>query len=79
MSKSCIDVYKRQAFNITSLVSHDTIQIHVEKANKQIRGLYIAILKLFLETLDDEVLYVNREDDMGLPELRKAKTDMQPI
>lgn len=70
---------KLEAFNITSLVSHDTIQIHVEKANKQIRGLYIAILKLFLETLDDAVLYVNREDDMGLPELRKAKTDMQPI
>lgn len=70
---------KLEAFNIASLVSNDTIQIHVEKANKQIRGLYIAILKLFLETLEDSVCYVNREDDMGLPELRKAKTDMQPV
>ena len=70
---------KLEAFNITSLISTDTVQIHVEKANKTMRGLYIAILKLFLETLDDEVKYINREDDMGLPELRKAKSDMQPI
>lgn len=70
---------KLEAFNITSLVAKDTVQIHVEKANKTIRGLYIAILKRFLETLDDSIKYVNREDDMGLPELRKAKTDMQPI
>lgn len=70
---------KLEAFNITSMISHDTVQIHVEKANKELRGCYIAILKLFLETLPAEVCYVNREDDMGLSELRKAKTDMQPI
>ena len=30
-------------------------QIHVEKANRNIRGLYIAILKLFLETLEEDM------------------------
>lgn len=70
---------KLEAFNITSKLSDDTVQIHVEKANKHIRGLYIAILKLFLETCEPEILYVNREDDLGLEELRKAKRDMQPI
>lgn len=70
---------KLEAFNIASRLSEDMIQIHVEKANRDIRGLYIAILKLFLETLDEKICYVNREDDMGLPKLRKAKTDMQPI
>ena len=68
-----------EAFNIASYLKEDMIQIHVEKANKDIRGLYIAILKLFLETLPSEVIYVNREDDMGLPELRKNKSDMCPI
>ena len=68
-----------EAFNITSRLSKDTIQIHVEKANRKIRGLYIAILKLFLQTLEDDILYLNREDDMGLMELRKAKKDMQPV
>lgn len=68
-----------EAFNITSFLSNDTVQIHVEKANKNIRGCYIAILKLFLETLPSNITFVNREDDMGKSELRKAKTDMQPI
>lgn len=70
---------KLQAFTIASMLSDDTIQIHVEKANRNIRGLYIAILKFFLETLKDNVCYINREDDMGHMDLRKAKRDMQPI
>lgn len=68
-----------EAFNIVSYLQPDMVQIHVEKANKQIRGLYIAILKLFLETLPKHVTTLNREDDMGLVELRKTKTDMNPI
>lgn len=70
---------KLEAFSITSRLAKDTVQIHVEKANRDIRGLYIAILKFYLETLDEEVRYINREDDMGLSELRKAKSDMQPV
>ncbi len=70
---------KLEAFIIASRLADDTIQIHVEKANRNIRGLYIAILKLFLETLKDDIKYINREDDMGSPALRKAKKDMQPI
>lgn len=76
----CIYIDGRlEAFNIASRLSKDMIQIHVEKANREIRGLYIAILKLYLETLEEDIMYVNREDDMGLPKLRKAKTDMQPV
>lgn len=68
-----------EAFLIASYLSKDTIQIHIEKANSEIRGLYVAILKHFLETLESDVLYINREEDMGLEELRKAKTNMHPI
>ncbi|WP_270373020.1 GNAT family N-acetyltransferase [Longicatena caecimuris] len=68
-----------EAFSITSRLAEDMVQIHVEKANRAYRGLYIAILKCYLETLPDTIRYLNREDDMGLPELRKAKSDMQPI
>ena len=70
---------KLEAFIIASRLANDMIQIHVEKANRNIRGLYIAILKLFLETLEEDIKYINREDDMGSPALRKAKKDMQPI
>lgn len=68
-----------QAFSISSYISEDMIQIHVEKADREIRGLYVAILKHFLETLPAEVALVNREDDMGLASLQKAKHDMRPI
>ena len=68
-----------EAFSIASLISDDMIQIHIEKANKNFRGLYVAILKLLLTHMQANVKYVNREDDMGLPYLRKAKHDMRPI
>lgn len=68
-----------EAFSIASLISDDMVQIHIEKANKNIRGLYVVILKHMLETLPSTVQYVNREDDMGLAYLRKAKHDMRPI
>lgn len=68
-----------EAFNIASNISDTMLQIHVEKANKNIRGIYVAIVKFLLETLDDDILYINREDDMGLDSLRKAKKDMKPL
>lgn len=77
---SCLFIdNKLEAFIIASYLSDDTVEIHVEKANRDIRGLYVAVLKHYLMTLPDTVKYVNREDDMGLPELRKAKTDMKPV
>ncbi len=54
------------------------LDIHVEKANRNIRGLYVAILKHYLEIADPSYTLFNREDDMGLPS-HKAKHDMRPI
>ena len=70
---------KLEAFSLTSKLSKDTIQIHVEKANRNFRGLSIAIVKYYLDTLEPEIIYMNREDDMGIEALRKAKHDMHPI
>lgn len=68
-----------EAFIIASQLNHQTIQIHVEKANKNIRGLYPAILKELLERHYKEDLYINREEDMGLDNLRKSKLALHPI
>lgn len=68
-----------EAFIIGSPLRHQTIQIHVEKANKNIRGLYVAIGKFFLEANYSDYLYVNREEDMGIEYLRKAKLSLHPI
>ena len=70
---------KLEAFIIASPLKHNTIQIHVEKANKDIRGLYVAIGKFFLEKNYEGYEFVNREEDMGLESLRKAKQMLHPI
>lgn len=67
-----------KAFLIASPLSQNTLEIHVEKADKEIRGLYIAMLKHFLMHQDEKFTYINREDDMGLEYLRIAKTNMKP-
>lgn len=70
---------KLEAFIIGSPLKHNTVQIHVEKANKDIRGLYVAIGKFFLEQNFEGYEFVNREEDMGLETLRKAKQMLHPI
>lgn len=67
-----------KAFLIASELSADMLEIHVEKADKEIRGLYIAMLKHFLMHQDPAYTYINREDDMGLAYLRTAKMNMHP-
>ena len=68
-----------EAFIIGSPLKHKTVQIHVEKANKEIRGLYVAIGKFFLEQNYADYELVNREEDMGLDSLRRAKKMLHPI
>lgn len=52
--------------------------IHVEKAERDIRGAYTAINKLLLENEFSDCVYVNREEDMGIEGLRKAKLSYHP-
>ena len=63
---------------IGSPLKHETIQIHIEKADKTIRGLYVTLRKEFLEHECAEFKYVNREEDMGIENLRVSKERMHP-
>ncbi|MDP4117764.1 MAG: phosphatidylglycerol lysyltransferase domain-containing protein [Bacillota bacterium] len=56
----------------------NTIIIHVEKALHDVRGAYAAINNLYLKNDNADVYYVNREDDMGHENLRKAKMSYKP-
>lgn len=66
-----------------SLGTYDAVTktafIHVEKANAKIRGLYPFINQQFLCKAFPEAVLVNREDDMGLAGLRKAKESYHPV
>ena len=53
--------------------------IHIEKANPEIRGLYQFINQQFLIEEFPEAVLINREDDLGLEGIRKAKLSYNPI
>lgn len=57
----------------------ETVIVHVEKADDRVRGLYQAINNEFCKRLPDETVYVNREEDMGLENLRHTKLSYKPF
>ena len=68
-----------EAFIIGSALGKDGVEIHIEKANAEIRGLYVAVLKEYLSHNFPEAVWINREEDMGYENLRKAKQQLHPI
>lgn len=68
-----------EAFIIGSVLGKDSVEIHIEKANAEVRGLYVAILKEFLSHNFPDALWINREEDMGYENLRKAKQQLHPV
>lgn len=69
---------KVEAFTLGEKLSQDTAVIHVEKANPEIPGLYATINQQFCQHEWSEVTYVNRQQDLGVPGMRKAKTSYHP-
>ena len=71
---------KLEAFTVGSYdPSLELAAIHIEKANPEIRGLYPYINQQFLIHEFPEARYINREDDMGIASLRRAKESYYPI
>ncbi|HPF19314.1 MAG: phosphatidylglycerol lysyltransferase domain-containing protein [Eubacteriales bacterium] len=67
-----------KAFALGSRHTADTVEVTVEKADPTIRGLYQAINREFAASLPAEILYINREEDMGVEGLRQAKKSYYP-
>ncbi|MDI9605078.1 MAG: phosphatidylglycerol lysyltransferase domain-containing protein [Bacteroidota bacterium] len=66
------------AFAIGERLTEDTFIVHVEKAFSSVHGAYAIINQQFVENEMMDFTYVNREEDMGLDNLRKAKLSYQP-
>ena len=66
------------AFCYGAAVTNDTFDICVEKADRNIEGAFAIINQQFASHLPEQYIYLNREDDMGLPGLRKAKLSYHP-
>ncbi len=69
---------KPEAFTLGERLNSNTVVIHVEKANAMINGLYTLINQQFLANHWDSIEYVNREQDLGIEGLRKAKLSYNP-
>ena len=70
---------KLEAFTIGELINPNMALVHIEKANPNIRGLYQYINQQFILNEFPEVEFVNREEDLGIPGLRKAKLSYHPL
>ena len=70
---------KLEAFTMGEYINPDMALIHIEKANPNIRGLYPFINQQFLVHEFSDVEFVNREEDLGIEGLRKAKLSYHPV
>lgn len=70
---------KIEALAIGGRLGNKMITEHVEKANVNFRGLYQAINNEFCKNTAAWAKYINREEDMGIPNLRKAKLSYRPV
>lgn len=68
-----------EAFSLGQILNPGTAVIHIEKANPSIRGLAQLINREFVSNAWADTTYINREQDMGHPGLRKAKMSYHPV
>ncbi|MBR4955319.1 MAG: DUF2156 domain-containing protein [Clostridia bacterium] len=69
------------AFTMASRMSADTMDIHFEKAVSDINGAYAAInyeFARYLRAKYPDIRFLDREEDMGIEGLRKAKESYYP-
>lgn len=69
---------KLEAFTLSEPLNRETAVIHFEKANPEIVGLYQVINQWFCQNSLRSFRFVNREQDLGIMGLRKAKLSYYP-
>ncbi len=68
-----------EAFTIGEMLNDNTAVIHIEKAKGSIDGLYTFINQQFAQNAWGSAEYINREQDLGIEGLRRAKLSYQPV
>jgi hypothetical protein len=69
------------AFTMGSFLARDTVDVHFEKARDDVDGAYPVInceFARYLSAKYPQLRFLNREEDMGIPGLRKAKLSYNP-
>lgn len=66
------------AFSIASEINEVAVDIHIEKAINKYKSAYALINNEFAKKLNLKYKFINREDDLGVEGLRKAKLSYKP-
>lgn len=72
---------KLAAYSIGEKLNSDTFVVHFEKAISDTQGAYAMMNREFARAILEnhpESVYINREDDMGMENLRRAKRSYYP-
>ena len=67
------------AFTLGEPINDKCFVVHFEKAYADIQGAYPMINREFVRRELKGYKYINREEDLGIPGLRHAKTSYQPV
>ena len=67
------------SFTVGEMLNRDTAVIHIEKAKNSVNGLYAVTNQQFAQHEWNGTTYINREQDLGLAGLRKAKESYHPL
>lgn len=67
------------AFTFGMPINNHTFDVCIEKANADIDGAYTMINYQFANHIPEQYTYINREEDLGIEGLRKAKLSYHPV
>ncbi|MFX0036790.1 MAG: DUF2156 domain-containing protein [Candidatus Hermodarchaeota archaeon] len=70
---------KCAAYTFGEMLNERTLVIHIEKAHMEYEGSYQVINNFFLKSCCVDSIFVNREQDLGIEGLRRAKESYKPI
>lgn len=67
-----------EALSIYEKMNPDTVVVHFEKGSPDYEGIYKVINWETAKYVRDNATFINRESDMGIPGLRRAKMSYRP-
>ena len=70
---------KMVAFTYGVPINDNTFDLCVEKGDINYKGVYTVVRHEFMQQIPEQYTFINLEEDMGLPGLRRAKSSYHPF